>query len=59
MKWRTDATRPGFTPPNPLAVGHWCPDCNTRLDKPDRPCPICPTRTEEMAEYLAASRRKA
>ena len=59
MKWRTDATRPGFTPPNPLAAGHHCPECDTRLDKADRPCPVCPSREEQQAEYFAAARRKA
>lgn len=58
MNRRVDYTRPGFTPPNPLAVGRFC-DCGARLDAADRECPLCPTRTEEMAEYLAASRRKA
>ena len=58
MKWRTDATRPGFTPPNPLAVGRFC-DCGARLDKADRDCPVCPSREEQQAEYFAAARRKA
>lgn len=27
---------------NPLASGHYCPTCGTRLDKADRPCPFAP-----------------
>ena len=27
---------------NPLADGHFCPECGTRLDKADRPCPFAP-----------------
>lgn len=29
---------------NPLAVGAFCDRCGTRLDKADRPCPVCPER---------------
>ena len=58
MNRRVDYTRPGLTPPNPLAVGTYC-ECGTRLDKADRPCPICPSREEQQAEYFAAARRKA
>ena len=30
--------------PNPLFDGHACRVCGTRLDRADRPCPVCPER---------------